>query len=246
MKNISIFTAAALTLAGCGAGTQTPVATTQDIGTLPSGIVATTGPGNTIVLSIDGVDVATFADSGAFNSRFRLYTSGDQRVLLGYAPSGQGQALVISSPTAELGLAGIQFRRFVETELPSGGSAAFSGNYASFLVNSDLEFFGAVDGDFALTADFANASISGQITNRVGIGFTATDIVLAPTAITSAGAFTGAATGGDIVGQTVTSGGSYSGLIVGSNGTDVVGGLVLGHQFGLDQLSEIGGFAGEE
>jgi len=246
VKNISIFTAAALALAGCGTGTQTPLATTQSIGTLPSGLVATSAPSNVVVLTIDGTEVATFFDGGSFNGRFRLHTSGDQRILRADAPSGQGEVLVISSPTSDLGLAGVQFRRDVETELPSGGSATYFGAYASFIVNSDLEFFGAVDGNFELTADFANASISGQITNRVGIGFTATDVVLAPTAITSAGAFSGATTGGSIVGQTVSSGGNYSGLIVGNNGTDVVGGLVVSHQFGLDQLSEIGGFAGEE
>jgi len=248
MKSIIALTVAAFTLASCGGGStsSTVAPTTQDIGILPSGFVATRS-GIFIVLTIDGVQVARIIDQFPIGSGFTFYADGDGSALHAETISGGGSVFIVSSPTANLGLAGVQMARLGDTDLPSGGSATFNGGYAGRLVSStNLAGISIVVGDAQLIADFASASISGDITNRNAGGDAADDILLLPTAITSAGAFSGATTGGDVVGLTTALNGAYVGLIVGAAGNEVVGGLSLMHSSLAGTVFEIGGFVAAE
>jgi len=245
MKSIITLTVAAFTLASCGGGGLDP--TTRDIGTLPSGFAATLDDAtDEVVLTIDGVEVARLFNAGAVGG-FTTYADGNELTLYAETISGAGAVFVVQSPSVELGVAGVRVARLGETNLPSGGLATFNGEYAGIFVDEDLVAVAVIEGDAELIADFASASISGDITNRFGAGFTADDIVLLSTAITSAGAFSGTTGGGSIIGGTTAFNGEYIGLIVGAAGNEVVGGVNIPHtQIGLDDLIEIGGFVAAE
>jgi len=246
MKSFIALTVAAFTLASCGGGSNPATSTTRDIGILPSGFAATLDDAtDEVVLTIDGVEVARLVNTADFfGTGFTVYAEDDAVTLYAETISGDGAVFVVQSPAADLGLAGVQVTRLGETDLPSGGSATFSGAYAGFLVNTNLGPAGSIRGDVQLIADFASASISGDITNRSG---GADDMLLTSAAITSAGAFSGTTTGGDFQGAgTSALDGSYTGLIVGATGNEVVGGLSITHIFGADTLTEIGGFVAAE
>jgi len=244
MKSVIALTVAAFTLASCGGGGLN--STTRDVGILPSGFAATLdGATDEVVLTLDGVEVARLANGGAFVPGFTTYLgTGEELAAYAATISGDGAVFIVQSPIAELGLAGVQVARFGETDLPSGGSATFNGDYAGLFVNSVFLTLAPVliQGDAQLTADFAGASISGEITNRISAGFPADDIMLLPTAITSAGAFSGTTTGGNFIGETIAFNGEYIGLIVGATGDEVVGGLSVVHDDGFDLFLEIGAF----
>jgi len=243
MKSIITLTVAAFALASCGGGSNS---TTRDVGILPSGFAATLdGATDEVVLTLDGVEVARLPNTGAAAPGFTGYMDGSELALYAETISGDGAVFVVSSSTANLGLAGVQVARLGDTDLPSSGSATFNGDYAGLFVDETLQAFTVTTGDAQLTADFGNASISGEITNRV-VGGAADDVQLLPTAITSAGAFSGTATGGGIPGSTVVSSGAYVGLIVGDTGTEIVGGLTITHVGLADFFYEIGGFVAAE
>ncbi len=230
MKNIVAFTAVAFTLASCGGG-GIPGPTSRDIGILPSGFVATyDGVTDEVVLSIDGVEVARLANDEPLGTGFTLFADPDSFTVYAQTISGDGAVFAVSSPIGILsasGLAGVHVARLGDTDLPNSGSATFNGNYAGLFVDSALEPTASIAGDAQLIANFASASISGNITNRSGVGLTADDVILLPSAISSAGAFSGTTTGGDIVGLAAAEDGQYVGLIVGDTGNEVVGGLSI-------------------
>jgi len=259
MKSYIALTVAAFTLAACGGGgggsdsTALP-STTRDVGVLPPGFVATLDSAtDEVVLTVGGAEVARLPNTGSAGAEFTRYADGTDAALYAATISGDGAVFVVSSPTVNLGLAGVQVARLGETVLPGSGSATFNGAYESIVVRAtDLSLVpivgaGVIQGDAQLTADFASASISGAITNRVfGVGGAGDDIQLLSTAITAAGAFSGTTTGGDIFGATALTG-EYVGLIVGDTGNEVVGGVSVTQVFGVaDILIEIGGFVAAE
>jgi len=224
MKSFITLTVAAFTLASCGGGGLN--STTRDIGILSSGFVATYDGGtDEVVLTVDGVEEARWANDSPVGG-FASYIDGTNVALYAETISGNGAVFVVSSATVDLDLAGVQVARLGETDLPSSGSATFNGEYAGIFIDEDLVAVAVIEGDAELTADFGSATISGDITNRVSFGSSAEDILLLPTAITSAGAFSGTTTGGEFTGAT-TSNGEYVGLIVGDTGNEVVGGLTI-------------------
>jgi len=140
------------------------------------------------VLTSGGLEVARLISTGAYGFGFSRYVEGAARALYKRTISGDGTVFVVSSPVASLGLAGVQVARLGETILPSGGSATFNGGYAGLLLNPGMTQAGVIPGNPQLTADFANASISGDVTKRLFGGSTADDMLLPP-AVTPTGAF---------------------------------------------------------
>jgi len=241
MKSIIALTVAAFTLASCGGGSNPATSATRDIGVLPPGFAATID-GDEVVLTINGVEEARLVTVGPFSAGFTIYAEGDEVALYAQTISGAGAVFVVQSPTANLELAGVQFARLGDTDLPGGGSATFNGNYAGVLVDTDLVGVDGIEGAAQLTADFASATISGDITNREANSGFPDDIQLLSTSITSAGAFSGTTTGGDIPFLSTALDGAYVGLIVGATGNEVVGGVSVTHLVGGDLFLEIGGF----
>jgi len=246
MKSFIALTVAAFTLASCGGGaTSTALtSTTRNVGILPSGFAATYDDAtDEVVLTFGGVEMARLGLAG-IGTTFTTYEDGNTSALYAVTISGDGAVFVVSDPSVDFDfdLAGVHVARLGETVLPIRGFATFVGQYGGVFVDTDLVLTGSIRGDAELTADFTSASISGEITNRSGTGFTADDIVLLPTAITSAGAFSGTTTGGDLVGVTTALTGEYVGLIVGATGNEGVGGLNLRHLAAAGTLIEIGAF----
>jgi len=251
MKSFITLTVAAFTLASCGGGgapgPTTVGPTSLGVGILPSGFDASLDVAtDEVVFTVDGVEMARMSNTGDIG-QFGFYDNAVEYALFGQTNSGDGSVLVASSPSLGLDVAGVQVNRLGDTILPSSGSATFNGQYEGNIVNNVFSFISVSYGNAQLIANFENSSISGAITDRiVGGGFTADDIQLLPTAITSAGAFSGTTTGGNIIGETTANNGEYVGLIVGATGNEVVGGLSITHLVGLGTSLEIGGFVAAE
>jgi len=167
-----------------------------------------------------------------------------------YLGQGTGTRVVVYSG----GLAGnvqrlAAFGRRSAAELPLTGSAEFNGDYVGFTPTR------RVNGRASLDVDFAAATISGSITNRVlrlkpdntldAVNPLST-LDLGSATISNAGRFSGATTGGEIVnGQIVwnPATGSFAGLIGGATGNEAVGTVSVDH---IDttggSFQETGGF----
>jgi hypothetical protein len=102
-----------------------------------------------------------------------------------------------------------------------------------------------VTGDVALTANFADNQVEGQIFNRVVVdsGFGLESVILVPTSISTNGTFEGVAqrpdNAPDVVNVPV---GTYGGVFGGSDANSVAGGVSLRHVYDtVDAGSEIDG-----
>lgn len=257
----------ALALAACQTTTST-TPTTQGPTTTQAGLAATADlfglegatdvsfDLDTLTLTVDGKNFDLKEASELAHGVFDYYgVSGNSHsvAMFGTSPSGRtgaGVAYIASS-----GGQGIYFQRVGQTVLPTSGTATFNGDYiATVDANSAIL---DISGDATLTADFAASTISGQITNRQDWyrnivpltrgGSTIDDVTLQETAITGTGTFAGTATGGDFNQGTSTSistSGSYAGVIGGATGDEVAGGLVIEHDNtnALFDMTEIGAF----
>ncbi|MEE9389012.1 MAG: hypothetical protein V3U96_10405 [Paracoccaceae bacterium] len=253
MKSTLALTVAAFTLAGCVDSsnlTSQPTVVTQNIGTLPSGFVATyDSTSSEVVLTVDGVEVGRLAGFSGGAPGFNQYIGGSNAIAEYAATiSGAGTVTIAHSTTPASGLSGVQVTRLGDTVLPSGASATFNGEYtALFIDDATLIIMDEISGDAQLTANFVNGTIFGSITNRSAKNNSTTDVTLEETAITAVGGFSGTVTGGGIPFLSATSDGTYAGLIVGATGTEAVGGMTLSHYFGPSNIyTEIGGFIAAE
>jgi hypothetical protein len=167
-----------------------------------------------------------------------------------YLGQGIGTRVVVYSG----GLAGnvqrlAAFGRTSAAELPLTGSAEFNGDYVGFTPTR------RVNGRASLDVDFAAATISGSITNRVlrlkpdntldAVNPLST-LDLGSATISNAGRFSGATTGGEIVnGQIVwnPATGSFAGLIGGATCNEAVGTVSVDHTDTTGgSFQETGGF----
>ncbi len=195
----------------------------------------------------------------------------------GSATASVGTLIIVGSEINSLAEAdfttGAAFSRLTETTLPLTGSATFEGDYISVVLPNDLEAVNpnidtlAISGDITLNADFANAVISGDITDRrfvdllaeeenVGGGIILAeaadqiaDVSLASTAIDDTGAFTGLASAGVSIvdgSEVTTEDGVFSGLIAGTDATEAVGAVSLTHTLEGQTFTELGSFIATE
>lgn len=207
------------------------------------------------ILLTDGVVLITLPrDEGYDVHQFKTYQGGGSSSILSFAEtsSGGGYAAVTALAVADgfAGIAGGKFARLSDTELPDDGTATFTGKYAGYIVGTD--FFKAerlLAGDVELTADFDDGEISGVISNRfnqIKPEKTLGDMVLNATDIDDAG-FAGTTTGGAFNDGTASvSDGSYSGLFVGEDGEEIVGGVSVQHVRSGTDLVEVGVFIAEQ
>jgi len=201
--------------------------------------------------------VLTFGDStsvtlprnttreGGMPDGFRAYGDGNAIAVRGATDSGSGSVYAVRAR-----LDGMEYglERFGETILPTTGSATYTGGYAGVLgdADNDLANRGQVNGTAMMTADFASGAVSGRISDRInGNGRVFDDLLLFPTTIDPlTGRFGSRTEGGVLTGlEYDTANGEYSGLIVGANGTEVVGGVIVIHSDSISaSIVETGGF----
>ncbi len=149
----------------------------------------------------------------------------------GETSNGSGTASYINSTIAGYEAAATFIERTGTTEVPTTGTASYTGDYSAmvyYITLGDPVYNDVISGDAALDADFSDMTISGAISNRVDddlrtyadVSFTVSDI--------SGGAFGGTATGGELIGSvSTTSDGTYSGLLTGDTATEAVGSVYL-------------------
>lgn len=264
MKPIHIFLISSISLAACQEVSETGetpapdsiTATAQEHyrGALPDGLtieydegaetITVTRGGNTRVL-------APYLDNPSLKGFLVHVIPQNTWAAVQETDSGAGYAKFGFSRTGELNFAGSIYGRNGNTTLVQSGSATFTGSYGGFIAFSDGNRLNRlIEGDVELNADFETLEISGEITNRVfgahdPLMLNAKDLILAPTTIDANLAFSGATSGGDLTGIGGTSSaGIYSGLLVGADGKEIVGGLSLSHVVGGIDYTEVGAFVG--
>ncbi len=242
----------ALALAGCaggsGAGDPTYGPAGLFVGNGPP--VSVTYDDDTLTIS-DGTDDVTLerAPDVAQLARFRGYFATNQATgVVATTQSGEGAVWIMS--WREKGLEGTYHTRLGDTQLPTGGSASYSGEYAAILTTTVNTVYGPVlRGDVTLDANFADNTISGLITERRAVNgiVNLEDTELRPGMIGN-GAFSGETSGGRALGTpfiTRVGDGSYQGLFTGPDGEEAVGSVVIPHMFGSAQMTERGAFVAD-
>jgi hypothetical protein len=130
----------------------------------------------------------------------------------------------------------------VLTSMPGTGAVSYAGTYGGIVVEGARDLSpSTVSGIAQIEVDFGDYGVSGAITNRVlDETIAANDIALNLTDLIN-GAFEGTTTGGDLnTGGLVASAGTYTGLIVGPNGENIIGAVTITHA-GADSVVEQGG-----
>jgi hypothetical protein len=183
----------------------------------------------------------------AMPANFSAYigTSAQRQAVRGVTPGGSGTAYA-----ARLIDRGIErgHERIGETTLPTSGGAIYTGTYAGVLGDASffLEDAGLITGTAQLDANFASGTISGRISGRENGSGRAFGVVTLPASAIDAtdGSFGGTTSGGLLTGLGYTGAeGTFSGLIVGANGEEAVGGLNITHtRAGAPTISEYGVF----
>lgn len=259
--------AAAMILAGCGgsssnggSGNTTSVTPTSGNSGPDTVVIADAGGGNYDV-TVNGV-TTRYATSPAGEQTIGGFTrfsdvAGAPGVIGYHDKNGQTYAGVsmttASSPVNQY--AGAEFGRSANSEIPTTGTATFTGNYVGLWVNdADGSASFVFDGDVDMTANFGASTVTGTISDRdvyaantgaLNAG-SLNDLVLSGT-INGTGGFSGTATGGEAsgVGTTTTSNGIIAGLFGGTNGSQVAGGLTIDHDAGGGfTFTEVGAFTG--
>ncbi len=167
-----------------------------------------------------------------------------------YLAEGEGTKVVIYSG----GMAGsvlnlASFGRIGATDLPLVGGAQFNGDYAGFTTTR------RINGKARIDVDFAAATISGRVTDRIfrqrpdnvaDVVNPLSTLVLEETSLGKDGTFSGVTAGGQIVNGQVLwnpAAGSFVGLIGGATGDEVVGTVAVTHRAPSGgSFDEIGGF----
>jgi len=154
-----------------------------------------------------------------------------------YASIGDHSSVSLLQTEGAINLTAAQYQRLTAGPVAQSGVVNLSGNYIAFLTNpvdDTLTFI--ADGDAALTVNLNNATVSGEVTNRilrnkdtiVPIGTTLADLTLNSTNLSSNGTFEGSTSGGGFPASAVTDA-SYQGLIAGPNSEEAVGVVTLRH-----------------
>ena len=186
--------------------------------------------------------------------RFADQAIGTDPNVVGYVvETADTVALVVgtntAAPTPTIGIAysGAAFARSTAAEVPTTGSATYSGNYAG-LISDGAGVASVMSGNVALSANFAGSTVSGAISNREETSRDGTrGSISSPKSldlagiIGAAGNFSGTATGGEFADGTTTSGGQFVGMFGGDGGNEAVGAVTIEHQDG-GTYTEVGVF----
>jgi hypothetical protein len=168
---------------------------------------------------------------------------------------------VASANLGATGVRGLTYGRRGPTELPTTGTATFSGDYAGIFgrdpVAGNQSVFAHIDGDANLAVDMANMSLTGSVTNRMaydddGVAAPVTtsfaDVQIAGGTIAADGTFDANVTGGE---RTYSGGtynfvsGSANGAFGGATGNAVAGVIQINQtnpNIGMAAHTEVGSF----
>lgn len=265
-------------LAGCGGGSTGSGAFTGEAVRLVENGVAFRydEASDTYVVSKDGDSLVLERNPGNDREGFEAYRRdtymivhvGETSSEASYAFVAHGKPfyLIPGGYESDIRLNHVEFGRAVPTSVPVSGTATYEGNYVGILYNEsdlDIQPIGGFEGDVTLNADFDKAEIYGTITDRVylfpynqvakGNIVRNHDVHFSVGQIDSTGAFSGSVVGGGYdtvsgVGDSVASG-TFSGIVSGDSGQEIVGGLLLNHVYKNDPsfvLQERGVFVAEQ
>ena len=226
------------TLAGCA---TSPVLEQRMGQALPGDVTASYDSGaDTVTVSKNGAGSLTLVNSGSVGST-PGYSNTTTFALRQTTGSGKGAVVTIASPDAELGIVGVIVTRAEAVEVPSSGTANYSGEYSGFLVDaSNKTAVGGISGMTCLTANFGAGNISGAIAGR---SLSLADVIIPSMPISGGGTFSGAITGGKGPGAGDTaSNGQLLGMFADVGGGEIVGALRLDHNYSGTDYYEVGGF----
>lgn len=262
LKKISCVTAALATLAACGgSGGGGPVVTpkfspTSGFEGSENASVQLNGDGTKIIVDANGtttaLDVGSAATVGSFDGGYE--ESGAEYTLAYVSESATSRASVLAYRAGGGPSTSAHFRRTQTIDAPTSGTAITTGDYVGVL-SANGSPVATVTGDARMVANFGAGTIRGRVTNRqltspvtgnpAGVGSMA-NISLEETTLTANGRFDGTASGGEYTGggsTAVNTSASYSGLVAGTNGSEVVGAVSIDSTISGTALNETGAFA---
>lgn len=267
MKTQFVTCAMLATLTACG-GTSTETViellTAEDVAGLVAVNVRANAAGTQLILDTDaGVLTADVDPALAEGTYVGGFTENPDDAALAYLSEGDASSAGLGlyfidggAGDDETGTA-VAFTRTQDSILPQTGNATLNGHYVGALLSPTGETVMALGfvGDMELTANFADATMSGEMTNRTFISLASKDEYVASsvediqfevTGITETGSFLGTTTGGALTLDAnvgTTSPGTYRGLIAGEGGTEAVGAVQIDHDLDGDAFVELGSFA---
>lgn len=170
---------------------------------------------------------------------------------------GSSQAvLVVDGGQFNRYFGGVNYAQIGTYTAPTSGLASYAGDYVGLLnvsttdgtlpsgANPDIlpERPGQVTGDVFLNVDFADNAVNGAIYNRVdvdGVGINVDTVFLPVTDLNDDGSFAGTAENRGLEGV-----GSYAGVLGGTNGSSMSGGVFIDDDtfLGIDGAEEYGIF----
>ena len=212
---------------------------------------------NTLTVT-DGVVEYTYArdsegDNGAIAGfeKLKMMIGWLDYSLRGETSSGSGEAFLVNSTENGYEAAATFLNRLETPNLPTSGTASFSGDYSGvFFGNEDEDsvWYQNITGDVTLDANFSDSTVSGSITNRInGYGGVEQDDVALSVSSISNGAFSGTASGGGGGNQNnVASDGTYEGMFTGADATEVIGSINIPMTSDSHVGFEMGIFIAEE
>ena len=240
MKNcltLSALLASFAALSACGGNTVDPTAiqSGENVGNLA---VSYNEVENTLTVT-DGVVEYTYVqnsdgDNGAIAGFYKLQDHNDDwqdYSLRGETSSGSGEAFLVNSTENGYEAAATFLNRLETPNLPTSGTASFSGDYSGVYFGNEDEdsvWYDNITGDVTLDANFSDSTVSGSITNRISSYADAAvhdDVALSVSSISN-GAFSGTASGGGGgYDNYVASDGTYEGMFTGADATEVIGSI---------------------
>lgn len=193
----------------------------------------------------------------ATNGAARLFADGSDTHRSALAENADVYAISVATDGIAPEFVGAAFGRRGETVLPDG-TATFSGDYAGLTVfarPTDDIVTSILTGDVALSVDFDNDSLTGDITNRQVlrpdgtnfVAYGAEDVSISGGALAANGTFAATTTGGAFTSTFAfenwsVAPGTVAGVFGGPDGESVAGILRLTHNesTGADEFNEVG------
>ena len=226
------------------------LAQSGEIGTSGNSVDYDTATGQYRFYRLGTAEISSIAADSLFDIGTFEGHANDAQTIFGFAHRTPDSLVGMHAVPGFFGGAGAFFSRTSQTDLPTSGTAMYTGDYAGVLrlVENGLlgtSTAGLVSGDVDLTADFGANAISGTITNRVrrrtdsnvaSLLHFASDITIDPSTINPDGSFDLNLSGGAIgpIGSPAklktASAHLGKGLISGPTGNEVVGGISLTHK----------------
>ncbi|MDX8354403.1 hypothetical protein [Cognatiyoonia sp. IB215182] len=244
MRSISLSMTVLVTLAACsGTNSEEDTSSIEELAAATSALTGTPEDDfafdeadNTISIAGDDALSPTTNTSISVPASFVAYSDDMDSILAirGVTASGDGEVAIYSDGSAAL--TGAFAARLEDTTVPTAGRLVYDGDYVGILRDTGTgDITHTVTGVAQLVAHFDDGNISGNISIRRASELDETEtrpldtLFLDSTALTN-GAFAGTTGGGGF--STSAAGaedGVYSGLIVGSDGDELVGNININH-----------------